>query len=66
MKLLHAGECEAVKRAAHVSLGLCAALCALYNLAAYVLRRERHLAVNVGFYGLIVVVECAQVRRHGP
>jgi hypothetical protein len=41
-----------------------AAVCALYNLAAWVTRRQTHLAVNTVLYGTLVAWEATHVRHH--
>jgi len=62
--ILQCGNCEPLKAGVHgVVLGT-AALCALYNLAAWVARRQTHLAVNTVLYGTIVAWEATHVRHH--
>jgi hypothetical protein len=64
LSLLHHGQCEGMKASVHgVALGT-AALCAAYNVAAWVVRRQRHSAVNAALYTAIVVWECTHVRHH--
>ena len=58
------GEWEVLKGGVHVALLLGVATCAVYNGAAWVFRRERHLAVNTAFYTAVGVVEVAQIVRH--
>lgn len=65
MAFTDAGSSEATKGAVHGALFTLAALCWAYNGCAYLKRRESHLAVNVAVYGLLVVYEAYQVRRHG-
>lgn len=64
MNILRSGEHEGVKLAVHGSLGLLAALCAGYNLLAYLKRREPHLALNTGLYGSIVAIEIKKCAHH--
>lgn len=64
MNALRTGELEPVKLGVHAALGTLAAVCTLYNAAAYVYRREPHLAVNAVAYGLLTALEVAQVDRH--
>jgi hypothetical protein len=45
------------------SLGLCA-LMGLYNAAAWINRRERHLAINALVYGLAVAWERRLAAHH--
>lgn len=59
-----AGANEPVKAGIHAALGMLAAICLVYNVAAWVLRRERHLARNAAIYLTIAAIEVAQVRRH--
>ena len=62
--MLHPGEHEPAKTVVHVTVGLLSILCLSYNLAAWWLRRERHLGVNVLVYGGLAIYEGFQVRRH--
>ena len=39
-------------------------MCALYNLAAWTARRQRHLAVNTGLYTALAAWEWVHVRHH--
>ena len=58
------GHAEPVKGAFH---GLAAVVCGLmfaYNTAAWLLRRERHLASNALVYGFAILFELVQTRRH--
>lgn len=64
MNALRVGHCEPEKAVVHAVLGGLAAVCTLYNAAAYVSRREPHLAVNTVTYALLVALEVAQVQRH--
>jgi hypothetical protein len=64
MKLLRPGCYERTKAAAHVGLGLFAAVCCGYNIAAFILRKEKHLARNAVVYGALVALEAMQVRHH--
>lgn len=64
MKLLRSGEAETFKACYHA--GLCAFVAGafLYNAAAFVLRRDRHLAINAAVYGAATVFEARKVRHH--
>lgn len=58
------GRCERLKASVHgVAVGV-AALCAAYNLAAWIVRRRRHSVVNAGVYTALAVWECVHVRHH--
>ena len=62
--LLHNGEFEVLKAGVHgVVLGL-AGLCAAYNFAAWLVRRQPHSAVNAGLYTAVAVWECVHVKHH--
>jgi len=41
-----------------------ALVCASYNLAAWIVRRQRHLAVNTLLYTAAVIWETQHVRHH--
>jgi hypothetical protein len=64
VRLLQPGQGEALKAGVHASLGLLAGVCVLYNSAAWISRRDAHLARNAWFYGLVLAVELIQVQRH--
>lgn len=64
MSLFQNGEAETLKLSVHASLGALAGLCCLYNLAAFAIRRESHLAVNVALYGALVALEARKVSHH--
>lgn len=62
--LLERGHAEPLKAAVHgAAMGLAAAM-GLYNLAAWLRRREPHLAVNAAIYGLAIVWEAGHVWHH--
>jgi hypothetical protein len=64
LPILSKGECEPFKACVHgAALGLCA-LMGLYNAAAWINRRERHLAINAIVYGLAVAFEQRHVAHH--
>lgn len=64
MTVLHNGKYEALKACVHgVMLGT-VGLCAAYNFAAWLVRRQRHLAINAAIYSLAVVWEFKHVQRH--
>jgi hypothetical protein len=62
--LLTDGQCEPLKAAVHGVLLATVAVCAAYNAAAWVRRRQRHLAVNAVVYGLAIIWERVRVRDH--
>lgn len=64
LRVLHCGSCETLKTGVHATaLGLFAVM-ALYNTAAWLCRRERHLAVNAVLYGALTVWERTHVAHH--
>jgi hypothetical protein len=64
MKVLKCGNCEELKLGVHgLTLGL-AALCGVYNAAAWLMRREPHLAVNTVLYAALMVFEQRHVAHH--
>lgn len=64
LPLLCTGRCEVLKASVHgVVLGT-AAVCALYNFAAWTVRRQRHLAVNTGLYTALAIWEWIHVQHH--
>jgi hypothetical protein len=64
LEVLKCGNCERLKLGVHATaLGL-AALCGLYNAAAWLSRREQHLALNAVMYAALVVIEQRHVAHH--
>lgn len=64
LTILESGSRETLKGAIHgVALGLSALMWA-YNAAAWLQRRERHLAVNSLIYTALIAFECQHVRHH--
>ena len=64
LPILTKGTCEPFKAVVHgASLGLFAIM-GLYNAAAWINRRERHLAINALIYGLGVAWERRLVAHH--
>lgn len=64
LPVLCTGRCEVLKASVHgVVLGT-AALCALYNFAAWTVRRQRHLAINTGVYTALAMWEWIHVQHH--
>lgn len=61
---LHPGELEPLKANVHRALGTLAGVCAVYNLSAWLVRREKHLLVNGFLYALLTAVEHEQVKHH--
>jgi hypothetical protein len=64
LPLLKCGHCEPLKLGVHASaLGL-AAICGAYNTAAWLSRREHHLAVNAVLYLVLALWEREHVAHH--
>ena len=64
LKVLKSGCCEELKLGVHAAALGIAALCGLYNAAAWLARRERHLAVNTVLYAALIAVEQQHVAHH--
>ena len=64
LRILYPGNCEPMKAAFHgVALGL-AAVMGAYNLAAWLRRRQSHLAINAGIYIAAALWEQRHVAHH--
>ena len=64
MDVLKCGSCESLKAGVHATaLGL-VALMGLYNAAAWLTRREQHLAINAVLYALLAAWEQKHVAHH--
>ncbi len=64
LSILENGTRETLKGTIH-GIALClAALIGMYNAAAWLQRRERHLGVNTVVYAALVLFECQHVRHH--
>lgn len=64
VKLLDSGKCEPLKAAVHGVLLVTMAVCAAYNSAAWLRRRQRHLAINAVLYSAAVWWERCHVVHH--
>ena len=64
LDVLRCGNCEPLKLSVHASaLGL-AAVCGVYNAAAWLIRREAHLAINTVLYIALTLWEQQHVAHH--
>ncbi len=63
-EMLNVGNCEPLKAAVHGVLMATVAVCAAYNTAAWLKRRQRHLAINAIVYTLATFWEHAHVVHH--
>jgi hypothetical protein len=64
VELLNPGRCEPLKATVHGVLFVTAAVCAAYNTAAWLRRRQRHLAINAVVYTMAVVWERCHIAHH--
>ena len=62
--MLNVGRCEPLKAAVHGVLLVAVTVCAAYNAAAWLKRRQPHLAINAVVYGVAVWWERAHVLHH--
>ena len=63
-QVLQCGNCERLKAATHALAFGIAGICATYNLAAWLVRRQRHLAINAALYTAATFWEAEHVRHH--
>jgi hypothetical protein len=64
LRVLHCGNCEALKLGFHATaLGLSLVM-GLYNAAAWLSRREAHLAFNAALYAALTAWEQQHVAHH--
>jgi hypothetical protein len=63
-EMLNSGECEPAKAAVHAVLMATVAVCAAYNTAAWIKRRQTHLAVNAVIYSAAVWWERCHIVHH--
>lgn len=64
MTVLHSGNYEQLKAGVHGVALVTAALCGVYNLSAWFVRRQPHLAVNALMYSGVVAWEYQHVKHH--
>ena len=64
LRVLNCGCAEGFKASIHLATGLLSGLMAAYNFAAWLRRRERHLAVNAALYTAGVVWEAQHTAHH--
>jgi hypothetical protein len=58
------GRYEVLKASVHGAAMGIAALCAVYNFAAWIGRRQRHSWINAALYGTLTAWEVHHVRHH--
>jgi hypothetical protein len=64
LPVLKCGNCEELKLGVHAGALAIAALCGAYNAAAWLVRREPHLAVNTVLYAMLIVWEQQHISHH--
>jgi hypothetical protein len=64
LKVLYPGSCEPLKAAFHGAALALAAVMGAYNAAAWLRRRQSHLAINAAIYLAAVVWEQRHVAHH--
>lgn len=64
VKLLDSGRCEPLKAVVHGVLFATVGVCAAYNTAAWLRRRQRHLAINAVIYTAALVWERCHIVHH--
>jgi hypothetical protein len=64
LEVLECGKCESLKLGVHAAALGIAAICGLYNAAAWLTRREQHLAVNAVLYAALIAFEQLHVVHH--
>jgi len=63
-EMLDVGQCEPLKAAVHGVMLATVAVCAAYNAAAWLKRRQPHLAINALVYGAAILWERSHVMHH--
>jgi hypothetical protein len=64
LRILKCGSCEPLKLGVHAGAFGLAAVMGLYNAAAWLSRREIHLAINAVLYTALTAWETEHVRHH--
>ena len=64
LPVLSCGRCEPLKASVHAGMLGIAALCLAYNAAAWLSRRQTHLAVNAVLYSCLMIWEQRHVAHH--
>jgi hypothetical protein len=64
LRILKCGSCEPLKLGVHASAFGLAMVMGVYNAAAWLSRREPHLAVNAVLYAVLTAWETEHVRHH--
>ena len=64
LPVLKCGNCEPLKLGVHAGMLGIATLCLAYNAAAWLSRRDTHLAVNTVLYSCLTIWEQRHVAHH--
>ena len=64
MTLLYPGHAERVKYAVHFGLFGLASVCCAYNAAAWLVRKDHHLATNALLYLGLTLIEWEHMGHH--
>jgi hypothetical protein len=64
LRILKCGNCEPLKLGVHAGAFGLAVIMGLYNAAAWLSRRETHLAINAVLYAALTAWETEHVRHH--
>ena len=64
LPVLQCGKCEPLKLGVHAGMLGIATLCLAYNAAAWLSRRQTHLAVNTVLYSCLTIWEQRHVAHH--
>jgi hypothetical protein len=64
LPVLQCGKCEPLKLSVDAGMLGIAALCLAYNAAAWLGRRQTHLAVNAVLYSSLIIWEQRHVAHH--
>jgi hypothetical protein len=64
LRILQCGSCEPLKLGVHAGAFGLAVVMGLYNAAAWLSRREPHLAINTVLYVALTAWETEHVRHH--
>ena len=63
-EMLDSGRCEPLKAAVHGVLLVTVSVCAAYNAAAWIKRRQSHLAINAIIYSAAMWWERCHITHH--
>ena len=64
LRVLNAGSCEGLKGGVHGAAFGLVVLMGAYNAAAFIRRRQRHLAINAVIYAAAAIWEYHHVAHH--